>query len=81
MRAIALGGRIVGRSAPRTCLAGTSAAGCATVHQGVEARAGEAAEEQEDLSGSHRLTGSRMGITMLMNICLLLVSKARGSRC
>jgi hypothetical protein len=38
-------------------------------------------KRKKTLSGSHRLTGSRMGITMLMHICHLLVSKARGSRC
>src|SRR6266851_4829487 len=39
------------RSGQRACLAGTAAAGCAALHQGVEARAGESAEEQEELSG------------------------------
>src|ERR1700694_1736105 len=47
-----------GRARPRSAsqsgqwagIAGTAAAGCAALHQGVEARADESAEEQEELS-------------------------------
>src|SRR6266481_3215391 len=48
-------GRTSARSASQSGqwarLAGTAAAGCAALHQSVEARAGESAEEQEELSG------------------------------
>src|SRR6266567_2877412 len=45
------GARNASRSGQWARLAGTAAASCAALHQGVEARAGENAEEQEELSG------------------------------